>query len=45
MLPECWFMRQLRQSISVGSEIVVRVNGQDTPFYDEDVKAMVKARR
>lgn len=26
-----------------GSEIVVRVNGQDTPFYDEDVKAMVKA--
>ena len=26
-----------------GSEIVVRVNGQDTPFYDEDVRAMVKA--
>ncbi|MDF7638988.1 aldolase/citrate lyase family protein [Lactobacillus sp. ESL0791] len=26
-----------------GAEIVVRVNGQDTPFYDEDVKAMVKA--
>ncbi len=25
------------------SEIVVRVNGQDTPFYDEDVRAMVKA--
>ena len=24
------------------SEIVVRVNGQDTPFYDEDVRAMVK---
>ena len=22
---------------------VVRVNGQDTPFYDEDVRAMVKA--
>ncbi|MDF7672955.1 aldolase/citrate lyase family protein, partial [Lactobacillus sp. ESL0701] len=26
-----------------GAEIVVRINGQDTPFYDEDVKAMVKA--
>ena len=26
-----------------GEEIVVRINGQDTPFYDEDVKAMVKA--
>ncbi|QYN58680.1 citrate (pro-3S)-lyase subunit beta [Lactobacillus panisapium] len=25
------------------AEIVVRINGQDTPFYDEDVKAMVKA--
>lgn len=25
------------------TEIVVRINGQDTPFYDEDVKAMVKA--
>ena len=26
-----------------GAEIVVRINGQDTPFYDEDVKAMVRA--
>lgn len=26
-----------------GSEVVVRINGQDTPFYQEDVKAMVKA--
>lgn len=26
-----------------GAEIVVRINGQDTPFYDEDVKAMVLA--
>lgn len=26
-----------------GSEIVVRINGQDTPFYEEDVKAMVRA--
>lgn len=26
-----------------GAEVVVRVNGQDTPFYDEDVRAMVKA--
>lgn len=26
-----------------GSEVVVRINGQDTPFYEEDVKAMVKA--
>ncbi|WP_367295445.1 citrate (pro-3S)-lyase subunit beta [Levilactobacillus yonginensis] len=25
------------------AELVVRVNGQDTPFYDNDVKAMVKA--
>ncbi|MGX6427739.1 citrate (pro-3S)-lyase subunit beta [Levilactobacillus yonginensis] len=25
------------------AEMVVRVNGQDTPFYDNDVKAMVKA--
>ncbi len=25
------------------SEIVVRVNGQDTPYYDQDVRAMVKA--
>ncbi len=25
------------------SEVVVRVNGQDTPYYDEDVKAVVKA--
>ncbi len=26
-----------------GAEVVVRINGQDTPFYDEDVKAMVRA--
>ena len=26
-----------------GAEIVVRINGQDTPFYDQDVKAMVRA--
>ncbi|RMC40014.1 MULTISPECIES: aldolase/citrate lyase family protein [unclassified Lactobacillus] len=26
-----------------GAEIVVRINGQDTPFYEEDVKAMVRA--
>ncbi|RHW52906.1 citrate lyase subunit beta [Lactobacillus bombicola] len=26
-----------------GAETVVRINGQDTPFYEEDVKAMVRA--
>ncbi|RMC46465.1 aldolase/citrate lyase family protein [Lactobacillus sp. ESL0230] len=26
-----------------GAEIVVRINGQDTQFYEEDVKAMVRA--
>ncbi|NVY96226.1 citrate (pro-3S)-lyase subunit beta [Lactobacillus sp. DCY120] len=26
-----------------GAELVVRINGADTPFYDNDIKAMVKA--